>query len=82
MVRFFLLLAGMILLSGQTAQAASPRLSLQFDPPLSDVYIGQEAFFHVRLLDRIGVSEIMVEAPLSWKFVCFPCNTQSSVYVL
>lgn len=64
MVRFFLFFAGIVMLSGRPAEAV-PRLALRFDPPPLEVYVGQEAFFHVRLLDRIGINGIAV-MPADW----------------
>ena len=45
--------------------AAPQRLSLVFEPPLKEVYIGQETFFQIRLMDRIGVKEIEA-VPAEW----------------
>ena len=64
MVRLFLLFFGMMAFSGHPASAAS-RLMMTFDPPPMDVYVGQEAFFRVRLLDRLGAKSVEI-VPSDW----------------
>ena len=64
MVKAFILFFFFAIFCGFPAEAA-PRLSLVFEPPASEVYIGQEAYFQISLLDRIGVQEISVE-PAEW----------------
>ena len=64
MVRFLFLFLP-VLLRAASVNAASPRLYLTFEPPESEVYIGQETFFQISLMDRIGVREIGI-IPAKW----------------
>ncbi|MBR4127609.1 MAG: BatD family protein [Alphaproteobacteria bacterium] len=61
----FLFLFLPVLLHAASVNAASPRLSLTFEPPESEVYIGQETFFQISLMDRIGVKGIGI-IPAKW----------------
>lgn len=65
MVGLFLLIIFITAACPVTATAAQQRLLLQFEPPLKEAYIGQETYFQIRLLDRIGLKEIGL-VPVEW----------------
>lgn len=61
----FSFLLFLTLFRARPCTAAPQRLSLIFEPPSKEVYIGQEVFFQIRLIDRIGVKDIEL-LPAEW----------------
>lgn len=61
MVRFFAFLFGML----PVAALAAPRLEMRFIAPPDTLYAGQEAFFDIKLLDGIGLTNVGI-IPAEW----------------
>lgn len=61
MVKFFFFLFGML----PFAALAAPRLEMRFIAPPDTLYAGQEAFFEIKLLDGIGLTNIGI-IPAEW----------------
>ena len=58
MVKKFFLFVCIFISASFTEAEAQQRLLLNLSSPLKEIYLGQEAFFQVELLDRIGVQDI------------------------
>ncbi len=61
MVKFFVFLFGML----PFAALAAPRLEMRFIAPPDTLYAGQEAFFDIKLLDGIGMTNVGI-IPAEW----------------
>lgn len=67
MVRFIVFLCFSVFYS-MPAGAAPYRLALEFTPPPETLYLGQESFFQIKLLDRIGLTDVGI-VPADWQNV-------------
>ncbi|MBQ8346848.1 MAG: BatD family protein [Alphaproteobacteria bacterium] len=67
MVKFIVFLCLSVFYSLQ-AGAAPYRLTLEFTPPPETLYLGQESFFQIKLLDRIGLTDVGI-VPADWQNV-------------
>jgi len=65
MVKKFFLSFLMILFGSKTGRTEPQRLSLFFEPPAKEAYIGQEVQFQIKILDRIGLKDIDI-IPAEW----------------
>lgn len=67
MVKFIVFLCLSVFYS-PPADAAPYRLILEFTPPPETLYLGQESFFQIKLLDRIGLTDVGI-VPADWQNV-------------
>ena len=67
MVKFIVFLCLSVFYS-LPADAAPYRLTLEFTPPPETLYLGQESFFQIKLLDRIGLTDVGI-VPADWQNV-------------
>lgn len=63
MVRFFFLIFFLTAFFPVAGKTAPVRIYLEFEPPVKEIYIGQETGFKITLFDRIGLQEVALVPP-------------------